>query len=161
MNYVTELLGIYEPTIPITQSPDHHSPDDHRQMSQSLSGSQLLEEANNRFNSAIKVRDVELLVRRVQIIIGEAETHHDGGYLQVLLKIPHNGNRAATANVDGLFVEDLLHRFGGCFYKFIVSADDDWLCHAPAFDFELNPFRRERIHVLAIAFENVLRIHIR
>src|ERR1700680_3529108 len=55
--------------------------------SQWLLLAQFLEEQTDRFDSAMEVGDVKLLVRSVQIVIGQAETHHHAWNLQHVLKI--------------------------------------------------------------------------
>src|SRR6266849_3625568 len=54
--------------------------------------SQLLEEQTDRLNPAMEVRDVKLLVRGVQIIVRQAEAHHDAGNLQHVLEVGHDGD---------------------------------------------------------------------
>src|SRR5271157_142117 len=72
---------------------------------------QYLEEPDDRLNPAIKVRDVELLVRRVQVVVGQAHAHHDAGNLQVLVELGDDGNGAAGADVHRVFSEDFMHGF--------------------------------------------------
>src|SRR5882672_8792238 len=54
--------------------------------------SQLLEEQTDRLNPAMEIWYVKLLVRGVQIIVGQAKAHHHAGNLQHVLEISHNGN---------------------------------------------------------------------
>ena len=58
-------------------------------------GFEPLEEEDDGFDAAIKIRDVELLVRRVQVIVWQAESHHYAGNLQVLLEVGDDGDRPA------------------------------------------------------------------
>src|SRR5947209_2183442 len=85
--------------------------------------SQLLKKPNNRFNPAIKIRNMEFLVRRVQIVVGQSEAHHHAGNMQVLLDVGDNGNRSAAAHEDGLLAEDLLHCFLRSLNVRVVGAD--------------------------------------
>ena len=67
-------------------------------------------ETHDRFDSAIEVRDMELLVRSVQVVVRQAEAHHDGRYLQRLFKGRHDRDRPPRADEDGVLAEDLFHR---------------------------------------------------
>ena len=49
---------------------------------------QLLEEQADGLNPAIEVRNMELLIRRVQVAVGQAEAHHHAGDLQPILSRP-------------------------------------------------------------------------
>ena len=42
----------------------------------------------DRFNAAIQIRQMKLLIRRMQIVVGQTEPHHHRGNLQVPLEIP-------------------------------------------------------------------------
>ena len=69
---------------------------------------ELLEEAADRFDPAVEVRNMELLVGRVQVVVGQAEAHHDAGNLQHVLEVGDDGNRTAAADEDRLFLEDVV-----------------------------------------------------
>ena len=58
----------------------------------SFLASQLLEEATDSFDPAMEVWDVELFVGCVEVVVREAEAHHDAGNFQHVLKIGHDGN---------------------------------------------------------------------
>src|ERR1019366_1696271 len=64
------------------------------------------------FDPAEEVRQVELLVGRVQVVVRQPEAHHDAGDAQVAVENSHDGNRPARADVHRLLAEDLLHGFG-------------------------------------------------
>jgi len=53
---------------------------------------ELFKKQTDRFNPPVEVRDVELLVRGVQVIVGQAEAHHHAGNLQHVLEIGDDGN---------------------------------------------------------------------
>ena len=53
---------------------------------------QPLKEQANRLNPPIEIRDVKLLVRRVQVVVGKAKSHHHRGNFQHVLKIGHDRN---------------------------------------------------------------------
>ena len=89
----------------------------------SLLLSQLLEEAADGFDPVVEVRDVELLVGGVQVVVGKAEAHHHAGNLQHVLEVGDDGNRAAAADEDRFFLERVVQGFGGGFDVGIVGAD--------------------------------------
>src|SRR5215471_880465 len=60
----------------------------------------LLEVPDNALDPAIEVRDVELLVGGVEVVVGQSETHHDAGNLEHVLEVGDDGNAAAGANED-------------------------------------------------------------
>src|ERR1700690_4186102 len=45
-----------------------------------------LQVSGDGFDAAVEVRQVELLVRRVQIVVGESEAHHDAGDAEVAVE---------------------------------------------------------------------------
>src|ERR1700692_2126028 len=77
-----------------------------RRLSPALS--QLLKEQTNRFNPAMEIRNVKLLVWSMQIVVGKPKAHHDRWNLQHVLEIGHDWNRSAGANEHGLFLERVM-----------------------------------------------------
>src|ERR1700687_658346 len=67
--------------------------------------SELLEEAADGFDPAVEVRDMELLVGGMQVVVGEAEAHHHTGYLQNVLESGDDGDRAGGATAHRVFLE--------------------------------------------------------
>ena len=74
---------------------------------------QLFKEQTDGFDSAVKVRDVELFVGGVEVVVGQAEAHHDAGNFQHILEVGDDGNRSAGADEDGVFLEHVVQGFGG------------------------------------------------
>src|ERR1035437_9719950 len=58
--------------------------------------------ARHGFDATIEVRQVELLVGRMQVVVGESETHHDAGDAQVAVEDAHDRDGPAAADVDCL-----------------------------------------------------------
>src|SRR5947199_6939468 len=104
---------------------------------------QLLKEADDALNSRIEIRDVEFFVGRVQVVVGQAEAHHDAGDLERLFEVGDDGDGAAAADVDRVFAEDVAHGGGGGLHIFIVGRDDDGVGGAPELDVDINPFGRD------------------
>ena len=67
---------------------------------------------------------MELLVGGVQVVVGQAEAHHDAGNFQDVLEVGDDGNRAAGADEDGFFLEGVAQGFGRGLDVGIVGADD-------------------------------------
>src|SRR6266550_5714677 len=61
---------------------------------------QLLKEQTDRFNPPIEVWDMKLLIRGVQIVIGQAKAHHHARNFQYILKIRNDGNRPTGPNKE-------------------------------------------------------------
>src|SRR6185369_4855356 len=80
-----------------------------------------LEEEDNGFDAPIKIGDVEFFVRRVQVVVWQAESHHYARDLQVLLEIRDDRDRSPRADKDGLFVEDIFHRRRRSLHILVVS----------------------------------------
>src|SRR6266849_2809304 len=55
------------------------APAPHNLSQSSLLSRHNLKQPHNRLNSSIKVRNVELFVGGVEVVVGEAEAHHEGG----------------------------------------------------------------------------------
>src|SRR5271157_802394 len=72
---------------------------------------QYLEEPDDRLNPTIEVRDVELFVGSVQVVVGQAHAHHDAGNLQVFVELSDDGNGAAGADVHRVLPKHLVHGF--------------------------------------------------
>src|ERR1700733_15597448 len=75
----------------------------------SSSCAQQFKHANHRLNPAIKIRDVELLVGRVQVIVRQTEAHNHRGNIQMPLDVSTDGDRSAAAHKYRLLAEDLAH----------------------------------------------------
>ena len=85
---------------------------------------ELLKEQTDRFNPTIKIWDVKLFVGRVQVIVRQAEAHHNGRSFQHILEIRNDGDGAAGANEDGVFLEDVVHSLCGGLDISVVGADN-------------------------------------
>ncbi len=86
--------------------------------------SQNGEETYQRLDAAIKIRNVKFLVRRVQIVIGQSETHHHARESEVILELGDDGDRAAGAYVDRLLVENLTQGLVSRPHEVIIGAND-------------------------------------
>src|SRR6202795_3030774 len=84
---------------------------------------QLLKEQTNRFNPAMKIRNVELLVRSMQVVVGKPKAHHDRWNLQHVLKIGHDRNRPAGANKHGFFLERVMERLTRRLDEWVVGSN--------------------------------------
>src|SRR5271165_137884 len=120
--------------------------------------SQLLEEAADGFDAVVEVGDVELLVGGVEVVVGEAEAHHHAGNFQHVLKVGDDGNRAAAANEDRIFLEGVVQGFGGGFDVGIVGADHGGRTLAPDFDGGFDALGRELLHKGRVLFQDVIGI---
>src|SRR5258708_22044251 len=96
---------------------------------------QFLEEPDDRLDPAIEIRDVELLIRSVQVVVGQAKAHHHAGNLQYVLEIGDDGNRAAGANEYRVFFEDFMHGLRGGLDEAVVRRYDAGRAFAVDLDF--------------------------
>ena len=99
-------------------------PDD-RQRSEERLGfpltAQYFQIPRHRFDAPVEIGQMELLVGRVQIVVGKSEAHHHARNAQVLVEYAHNRNRPARADVHRLLAEDLLHGVGGRMNEAVVG----------------------------------------
>ena len=95
---------------------------------------------------------MELLVRRVQVVVGQAEAHHHAGNFQHILKISHDWNGSTGADEDRIFLKDLMQRLGRRLDERIVGAHHASRTFAEDFDIGFNSFRRELFHELGVLF---------
>src|SRR5882672_4335905 len=72
--------------------------------------SQLLEEQTDSLNPVVKIRNVEFLVRSVQVVVGQSKAHHYAGNLQGLVEIVDDGDRPSAADEDRFFLEGIAQR---------------------------------------------------
>ncbi len=82
------------------------------------------EEAEDGFCAGVEVAEVELFVGGVEVVVGEAEAHEEGGDAEVALEVADDGDGAAAADEDGVFAEDVVHGLGGCGDEGVVGVED-------------------------------------
>src|SRR3974390_732581 len=117
-----------------------------------------LQKANHRLDAAIEVRDVELLVRGVQVVVGQAHAHHDAGNLQILLELGDDGNRAAGADVHGVTAEYFVHGGDGGAGVGVVGGDHAGRALAVHLNAGRNPLRGDLGDVVGELLENVVGV---
>ena len=71
----------------------------------------------------LEVLEVELLVGGVDVVVGQAEAHHDAGHAEMAVEVADDGNGAAGADEDRLLAPDLMERARGGLDVRIVDAD--------------------------------------
>src|SRR5438034_4084854 len=83
---------------------------------------QLLKKQTDRFNPPIEIGNMKLLIRRVQIVIWQAEAHHHARNLQHILKIRNDRNRATGPNKYCVLMKNFVHGLGCGLDVFVVRA---------------------------------------
>ena len=63
------------------------------------------EERHDRLDASVELRQVHLLVRRVEVVVGQAEAHEHDRRAELALEDDADRNRAALADVDGFDAE--------------------------------------------------------
>src|ERR1700682_2528344 len=116
--------------------------------------SQLLKEQTNRFNPAMKIRNVKLLVRSVQVIVRKPKAHHHRWNLQHVLEIGHDRNGSAGANKHGFFLERVMQSLSRRLDEPVVSADDACRTLAVGLDFDVDPLGRVFLNEGRVAFKD-------
>src|ERR1700722_8131128 len=91
----------------------------------SLPSSKFLKKQNDRFDPPIKIGDVELLIRRMQVVVRQPESHHHAGNFQVPLEIPPDRTRPARTDKHRLLSEHLVQGTGCRLYIRIVGLYHD------------------------------------
>src|SRR5271170_5883176 len=104
---------------------------------------QLLKEQANRLNPAMKIRDMKLLVRSMQIVIRKPKTQHHRRNLQHILEIGHNWNRPAGAYKHRLFLERVVQCFGRRLDEAVIGADHASWTLAIGLDLDIDSLGRE------------------
>src|SRR5208337_3133270 len=120
--------------------------------------SQLLEEAADGFDAVVEVGDVELLVGGVEVVVGKAEAHHHAGNFQDVLKVGDDGNGAAAADEDRIFLEGVVQGFRGGLDVGVISADDSGGTLAVNFDCGFDAFGRQLLHIRGVSLQDVIGI---
>src|SRR3954468_18452547 len=98
---------------------------------------QLLKKSADRLNAAMKVRDVELLVGSMQIVVRQSEAHHHAGDLQHVLKVGDDRNRAARPDEHRILLEGVMQRLGCRLDVLVVGANHACRTLAPHFHFSV------------------------
>ena len=119
----------------------------------------LVEEPHNRFNPAMKIRQMKLLVRRMKIVIRQPEPHHHRRNPQLPHKIPHNRNRSTPAYKHRLLAKDLGHRLRRRVHIRIVRAHHNRLARVDHRHLHLDPLRANLLHKLLVLRKRRLRLH--
>ena len=101
---------------------------------------------------------MELFVGSVQVVVGQAEAHHHAGNFQHVLEIGDDGNRAAGADEDRIFLKDLVQRLGRGLDERIVGAHHARRAFAEDLDVGLDALGRELLHELGVFLEDVVRV---
>ena len=104
---------------------------------------------------------MELLVGSVQVVVGKAEAHHDGGNLQSFVEVVDDGDRSPAADEHRFFLECIVQRFGCGLDVWIVGTDHGGRTFAPDFNFGLDTFRRKLLHKVGVLLEDVVGILVR
>jgi len=95
---------------------------------------------------------MKLFVRRVQIIVGQAEAHHHAGNFEHVLEVCDDGDRSAGADENRIFFENIPQCFGRGFDKTIVSAHHAGRPFAEDLDIGFSSLGRELLHELGYFF---------
>src|SRR5499427_7517655 len=119
---------------------------------------QLLEESADSFDPTVEIRNVELLVGSVQIVVWEAEAHHDRWNFEDILEVGDDWNRAAAADEHGIFLEGIVQSFGCGFDVFVVGGDHAGRAFAPDLYFRFDSLGRVFLHESQILFQDVVGI---
>src|SRR5258708_31538367 len=122
---------------------------------------QLLKEQTDRFNPAMEIRNVELLVRSMQIIVRKPEAHHYRWNLQHVLKIGHDRNRPARTNKHGLFPERITQCLSRRLDESVVGAHHACRALAPNLDLDVDPLGRVFLVDRRVALQHVVQLLVR
>src|SRR5439155_18191912 len=122
---------------------------------------QQLEIPPHGLDAAVEIRQVELLVGSVEVVVRQAKAHHDYGNVQVIVEQSGDGNGAAGAHVDGLLLEDLLHRLSGGFDVTVLGRDHGGGRRADEACLGRDAARRELLDVSGILPDDLFRVHVR
>src|SRR5208282_1386199 len=68
----------------------------------------LFQKPDEGLNAKLKILQVEFLIWRVKIIVGQAKTHHHAGKIQMTGKVANNWNRATRADKYRIASPDFL-----------------------------------------------------
>src|SRR5437879_4949443 len=89
-------------------------------MKLSLLGAQQLQISRHSLNPQKEILEVQLLIRRMQIVVRQTEPHHDTWNAQGRVKRTHDRDRPARSDVDRVLPPHLLHRLRCRFDEAIV-----------------------------------------
>src|ERR1700678_2506968 len=73
----------------------------------------FLEEADKGFDTESEVFQIEFLIGGVEIVIRQAEAHHDAGKAEMASEIAHDGDGAAGADEDRILAPNFVQSAGG------------------------------------------------
>src|SRR5579875_2195887 len=102
---------------------------------------------------------MELFIRGVEIVIGQAESHHYGGQLQVTLEVSDDRDGPAGTDEDGVLAPDLFEGAGGGFNVRIAGVDDQRFALVDEADFNGNSGGTQGFHELFVFGEGAVRVH--
>src|SRR5579885_3081270 len=121
----------------------------------------LFKEVGNRHDPRIVVFEFVFFVGRMQSIVGQAETHEDGGDSQMRGEVAHNGDGPSAAYEHGLAPKDVGESFRGHADRWMIRIDADGRRRAQDADAGLNAGRRVVLYELFECRHDFVRFLIR
>src|SRR5262249_10762459 len=97
--------------------PAHNHP--HPKAFASSSDTHRTQKPHNRHNPTKKIRQVKLLIRRMEVVTRQPKPHHPRRDLQSPHKTPHDRNRPASTYKHRLLAEHRMHRLSRSLHIFV------------------------------------------
>ena len=98
----------------------------------------LLQEPDQGADAEFEVLQVELLIGSMDVVVGEAEAHHDAGQAEVTIEVADDGDGAAGADEDGVFAPDFVEGAGGGLDVLVVDRDQAGVAGVDETDVDVN-----------------------
>jgi len=107
----------------------------------------LLQEAHDRFDAQIEVLQVELFVGGVDVVVGQAEAHHDAGDAEMAVKVADDGDGAAGADEDRLLAPNLFQRPRGRLDVGVVDGNQAGVAGVNQAHFDIDAGGGDLLHI--------------
>src|ERR1700733_1064815 len=104
----------------------------------------------------MKIRDVEFLVRCMQVVVGQTEPHQNCRNFQVALKVSDDRNGTTRTDENCLLREHPVKCMGGRLNVAIICTHDDRLPGMNEPDLQVNSLRLQRLNIALVLAEGLL-----
>ena len=105
------------------------------------STARLLHESDQRANPQFEVLQLELLIRRVDVVVGKPKAHHHARQPKVPVEIADDRNRAAGADEDRVLAPDLVQRMRRRLDVFVVDRNETCIARVDQPDINIDTLR--------------------
>ena len=104
---------------------------------------------------------IELLVRGVDVVVGEAKAHHHTGQAEVAVEVADDGNGSAGSDEHGVFAPDFVQGVRGGLDVLVVHRDEAGVAGVDEADINVDAGGGDLFDIALVLSESLGRSHAR